>query len=111
MVPIRNFAAAVESGDVQRIKQAYPGLTAIQQARWEDVFKKSKVRARIESARGVSLNQATGQAVVQFVMALTFTDKTTGSEVAGRPATFRATMRREGSNLVLVALDDVTSRR
>ncbi|MDQ3997778.1 MAG: hypothetical protein M3303_12280, partial [Gemmatimonadota bacterium] len=111
MVPIRNFAAAVESGDVQRIKQAYPGLTASQQARWETVFKQSKVRARIQSARGMTLNQATGQAVVQFVMALTFTDKITGSETAGRPATYQATMKREGSNLVLVSLDDVTPRR
>jgi hypothetical protein len=111
MVPIRNFAAAVESGDVQRIKQAYPGLTPSQQKGWENVFKQSKVKARIQSARGVSLNDATGTAVVEFVMALSFSDRTTGSEVASRPSRYQARLKREGSNLVIVTLTDVTPRR
>ena len=111
MVPIRNFAAAVESGDVQRIKQAYPGLTPSQQKSWENVFKQSKVKARIQAPRGVSLNDATGIAVVEFVLALTFNDRTTGSEVAARPSRYQATLKREGSNLVIVQLTDVTTRR
>jgi hypothetical protein len=111
MIPIRNFAAAVESGDVQRIKQAYPGLTPSQQKGWENVFKQSRVRARIQSARAVSINEATRTTVVEFVMALTFSDRATGSEVASRQGTYQARLRREGSNLVLVSLTDVTTRR
>jgi hypothetical protein len=111
MVPIRNFAAAVESGDVQRIKQAYPGLTPNQQKNWENVFKQSKVRARIQSPRGISMNEAAGTAVVEFVLALTFSDRATGSEVAARPSRYQATLKREGSNLVIVQLTDVTTRR
>jgi eukaryotic-like serine/threonine-protein kinase len=111
MVPIRNFAAAVESGDVQKIKQAYPGLTPSQQKGWENVFARNKVKARIQSARGVSRNEATGTAVVEFVMALSFSDRTTGSETAGRPSRYQATLKREGSNLVIVSLTDVAPRR
>jgi predicted Ser/Thr protein kinase len=111
MVPIRNFAAAVESGDVQRIKQAYPGLTPSQQRSWENVFKQSKVRARIQSPRGISRNEAAGTAVVEFVLALTFSDRATGSEVAARPSRYQATLKREGSNLVIVTLTDVTKGR
>jgi eukaryotic-like serine/threonine-protein kinase len=110
MVPIRNFAAAVESGDVQKIKQAYPGLTPGQQKSWENVFKQSKVKARIQSPRGISMNEAAGTAVVEFVMILTFSDRTTGSEVAGRPSRYQARLKREGSNLVIVSLTDVTRR-
>jgi hypothetical protein len=110
MAPIRNFAAAVESADVQKIKQAYPGLTPNQQKNWENVFKQSKVTARVQSPRGVSMNEAAGTYVVEFVMAMTFSDRATGSEVAVRPSRYRATLKREGSNLVIVSLTDVTRR-
>jgi hypothetical protein len=110
--PIRRFAAAVESGDVAQIKQAYPGLTASQEKNWENFFKQSKdIRARIQSVRGVSSNDATGTAVVEFVMALSSSDRASGTAVASRPSRYQARLRREGSALVLLSLTDVTARR
>jgi eukaryotic-like serine/threonine-protein kinase len=110
--PIRRFVAAVESGDVAQIKQAYPNLTPSQEKGWEQFFKQSKdIRARIQSVRGVSSNDATGTAVVEFVMALSSSDRASGTTVASRPSRYQARLKREGSNLVLLSLADVTAGR
>jgi hypothetical protein len=110
--PIRRFVAAVESGDVAQIKQAYPGLTPSQEKNWENFFKQStQIRASIRSVRGVSSNDATGTAVVEFVMGLGSSDRASGTPVTSPPRRYQARLRREGSNLVLVSLTDVTSRR
>jgi serine/threonine-protein kinase len=112
MIPIRNFAAAVESGDIERIKQAYPGLTAIQERGWANFFKQSKdIKASIRSVRGVRSIDATGNAVIEFVMALNSSDRTSGSLITSRPSRYQAKLRREGVNFVLVSLTDVTGQR
>ncbi len=109
--PIQRFAAAVRAGDVEAIKRAYPGLTPTQQKNWETVFKQSKPEtATITDIRGVSTNVATGISVVEFAMAVSFSDRTTGTPVAGRPTRFRATIKREGANAFLQSLAEVTRR-
>jgi hypothetical protein len=109
--PIRNFAAAVESGEVARIKQAYPGLTPNQQQRWENLFKQFKPgRARIQDVRGIPSNEA-GITVVEFEMAVGFNERTTGTPYAARPSRYRARLKREGPTLLLLSLTDVAPRR
>jgi hypothetical protein len=111
MVPIRRFAAAVESGDVQQIKDAYPGLTSSQQKGWETVFKQWKPEsAEIRDVRGVPSSEA-GITVVELVMAVNLSDRTTKTTVAGRPSRYQARLKREGLNAVLLSLTDVTNRR
>jgi hypothetical protein len=111
MIPIRAFAAAVESGDVQRIKRAYPGLTPSQQRNWENVLKQSKPEsAEIREPRGVPSNEP-GITVVEFTMVVKFTDKATKTTTFGRPSRYRAKLKREGPNAVLVSLTDVNPAR
>jgi hypothetical protein len=108
--PILRFAAAVESGDVARIKQAYPGLTPNQQRQWEILFARYKPgRARFQQVRGQPSTEA-GVTVVQFTMAVAFSDKTTG-DVTTFPSTYRARLRREGPRLVLLSLSDAGRAR
>jgi eukaryotic-like serine/threonine-protein kinase len=110
--PIRRFAAAVKSGDIAQIKQAYPGLTEGQRKKWEELFRSAKPEdAEIRAVRGVSGPDASGTTVVNFVMAVRFSDRATGTSVAGRPSTYQARLKREGSNLVLISLTDVTGHR
>jgi serine/threonine protein kinase len=109
--PIRRFVAAVESGDVAQIKQAYPNLTPSQQKGWETVFQQSKPEsAEIREVRGVPSNEP-GITVVEFVMAVKFSDRTTKVTTFGRPSRYRARLKREGPNVVLLSLADVAPRR
>jgi eukaryotic-like serine/threonine-protein kinase len=99
MIPIRNYAAAVQSGDVQRIRQVYPGLTAAEQKRWEGVFKESKVKATVQSPKGLSIDPAAGTAVVQFDMNLSFIHPTTLSQLSTTRQRYVAWLRRQGQVL------------
>jgi hypothetical protein len=109
--PIQRFAAAVRSGDVDALKRAYPGLTPSQQKNWETVFKQSKPEAAtITDIRGVSRNITTGITVVEFAMAVSFSDRTTGTPVATRPTRYRATIKQEGTNAFLQSLAEVARR-
>jgi hypothetical protein len=109
--PIRRFVAAVESGDVTQIKQAYPNLSPSEQKAWETVFKQSKPDgAEIREVRGVPSNEP-GITVVEFVMAVKFSDRTTKVTTFGRPSRYRARLKREGPNVVLLSLADVAPRR
>jgi serine/threonine-protein kinase len=110
--PIRQFAAAVKSGEVANIKRAYPGLTESQRKKWEDLFRSFKPEdAQIRDVRGVSGPDASGITVVNFAMAVRFSDRATGTPVASRPNRYQARLRREGSNLVLLSLTDLTPQR
>lgn len=99
MIPIRNYAAAVQSGDVQQIRQAYPGLTPAEQKSWERAFQVSNVKATVQSAKGLAINQAAGTAVVQFDMTLAFIDPATKSQISTRRERYVAWLRRQGQAL------------
>ncbi len=109
--PIRRFQAAVLSGNVEEIKRAYPGLTDTQRRDWEQQFKMVKPeRAEITRVTGISGPDATGTAVVEFVMAVSFSDRTTRTPVATKPTRYRATIKREGTTAILQSLAVVQSR-
>ena len=98
----------MRAGDVAGIKRAYPGLTTIQQQGWERVFSQSKPEnATITKIRGISRNAATGITIVEFEMRVSFSDKTTGTPVAGRPTRYRATIKQEGPSAILQDLTEV----
>jgi serine/threonine protein kinase len=108
-LPIRRFAAAVESGNVAQIKQAYPNLSPSGEKNWARFFEQStQIKARIVSVQGVSSNDATGTAVVEFVMTLSSSDRASGTPVTSRPRRYQARLKREASSLVLVSLVDIT---
>jgi hypothetical protein len=52
-----------------------------------------------------------GITVVEFAMAVSFSDRTTGTAVAARPSRYRARLKREGPTLVLLSLTDVSAPR
>ncbi len=105
IAPIMRYAQAVQSGDVQRIRLAYPGLTSAEQKRWEAVFKEWKVKTSIQRMHGVSSNQAAGTAVVAFEMMLSIIHPTTGSQMSVTRQWYRARLRREGATLSIVGLE------
>jgi serine/threonine-protein kinase len=105
MIPINAFARAVQSGDVERIRQVYPGLTAAEQKSWERVFKESKVKASVQSTQGLSINQAAGTAVVQFVLQLSFNNPTTGSETSAAKYRYVARLKRQAQTLRIEKLE------
>jgi serine/threonine protein kinase len=109
--PIRRFADAVKSGEIERIKQAYPGLTDSQRKNWEALFRAARPEeAEIRDFRGVSGPDAAGITVVNFVMALRLSDRTSGTRIEGRPSRYQAKLKREGPTLILVSLSDLPPR-
>jgi serine/threonine protein kinase len=111
LVPIRRYAAAVRSGDVGLIKQAYPGLTDRQQKQWEELFRSAKPeRAEITDVRGVAPFDANGIAVVDFNLAVRVINKNTGDPVVF-PTRYRARIKRQGPNLTLESLIDRSRSR
>jgi hypothetical protein len=109
-VPIQRFAAAVQSGDVLKIKQAYPALTETERKGWENAFKQGKPeRVTVTRVHGVSPLDATGVSVVEFTLRVSFTTRTSGEAVAARPTRYQARLKREGTVLVLQSLTPVAS--
>jgi hypothetical protein len=106
LVPIRRFAAAVQSGDVEQIKKAYPGMTENQRRNWETAFRGAKPEeAQIIRAVGVSgpdpgPNKTT---VIDFTMTVRFSHRQTG-DIVHVSSRYRATLRLEGGALVLQSL-------
>ena len=108
--PIRRFAAAVESGDVDRIKQAYPGLTPSQQRAWQTLFRDNKPEnADISAVRGIS-GPDQGVSVVEFTMAVRFSDRRIGTPVQVPSRRYRATLRLQGPSLILERLVELPGR-
>jgi hypothetical protein len=100
----------VKSGDVQRVKQAYSGLTDNQRKSWEALFRVAKPEeAEIRDFRGVSGPDAAGITVVNFVMAVRLSDRTNGTPVHSRHR-YQARLKREGPMLVLQSLADLPPR-
>lgn len=111
MIPIGNFAAAVQSGDVREIQKAYPRIPANQQRGWETTFRQWKPEsAEIRGVKGVASNEA-GITIVDFVMAVKFSDRATKTAVSVPPYRYRARLKREGPNVVLLELTHLGAPR
>lgn len=107
--PIRLFRDAVRSGDVERIKQAYPSMPDKQRSGWQKLFESSKPeRAEITSVVGRQPFDAAGTAV-DFVLAVRFRDPV-GTTVTWRRG-YRAILRREGPTVVLQSLTELGAAR
>jgi hypothetical protein len=101
----------VYSGNVEQIKNAYPGLPENQRRSWQQQFGSWKPeRVELSQVRGISGPDAAGVWVVEFVMQVSFSDRNTGTPVASRPSRYRATLKREGPTSILQALSEVTGR-
>jgi hypothetical protein len=110
LVPIRRFAAAVRSGDVGQIKQAYPNLPDRQQKQWEELFRSAKPeKAEITDVKGVASFDANGIAVVDFSLELRVRNRSGDPLVI--PSRYRAWIKRAGPNLTLESLIDRSRSR
>ena len=105
IVPIRNYAAAVQSGDVQQIRRVYSGLTAREQQSWERIFKEYKVKASVQALRGLPNSTTTGITVVQFEMPVTLIHPTTLSQISVTRYKYRAWLRRQAQTLSIEKLE------
>jgi hypothetical protein len=100
---IRTFAAAVQSGDIERVKRAYPGITETQLNNWQNLFRAGKPeQAIIRSPRGISTD-ANGVTTVEFSMAIRYRDRT-GSPTTGPFIRYQAKLKVQGANAALQSL-------
>jgi hypothetical protein len=109
LAPIRRFAQAVLSGKVEEIQKAYPRMTENQRKNWENLFRGAKPEeTQLREVTGVSGPGPgpTKPTVVDFVMAVRFSDRQTGSPIHVPASRYRATLRIEGANLVLYSLTE-----
>jgi ketosteroid isomerase-like protein len=86
---IGEYAAALQSRDVSRVRQAYPGLTAAQAQGWRDFF--ASVRNLRVSLTVTTLTVA-GDSAEALVGGLYEYDNATTGRAERRPVTFRATL-------------------
>ena len=107
--PIRRFATALHSGDVERIKQVYPGMTDSQRKAWESLFRSAKPESvEIRQVAGVSGPDATPSrtTVVDFTMTVRMSDRTNGTPFTVPATRYRATLKLESGSLVLASLNE-----
>jgi serine/threonine protein kinase len=86
---IAAYARALESGDTDQVRRAYPGLTARQQQVWEDFFKATRNLKANLRVGNVDVKDKTAEATVSGVYE--FDNATTG-RLERRPVTFRASL-------------------
>src|SRR5881296_3203850 len=98
---IASYAAALESRDIDRLRLAYPGLTAAQQGSWQTFF--DRVRNLKASLTVTSLNVAGASADASVSGVYEYDNASTG-RAERRPATFRATLARDASGWRITAI-------
>lgn len=98
---IAEYARALESRDLGRVRRAYPGLTPAQQQGWEDFFR--AVRNLKANLTVTTINVASGSADVVVTGVYEYENATTG-RAERRPVTFRATLVSEPAGWRLSAI-------
>jgi predicted Ser/Thr protein kinase len=89
---IADYARAIGSRDLVEIRRVYPGITAAQQRAWEQFFQSVRtVKANFSIAQ---LDVTDAAAEVSVVGIYDYVDRSGRAE--HRPASFRATLRRDG---------------
>jgi hypothetical protein len=90
---VSQYAGAVESGSVARLKQVYPGMTGVQQHGWEQFFQLVRdVKAEL-TVGALDVTNAAGEAQVSG----SYTYLNTSTQRTERqPVAFRALLRRDG---------------
>jgi serine/threonine-protein kinase len=102
--PIKSFAAAIQSGDIERVKRVYPGITPAQRKRWEALFSEGKPeQAIVKNPRGISNDPAIGVTTVEFAMAIRYQDRT-GNSIVTPYVRYQAKVKVQGPVGVLLSL-------
>ncbi len=100
---IADYAAALESRDVEQVRHAYPGLTAPQQGSWQTFF--DRVRNLKANLTVASLNVTTGGASADATVSGVYEyDNASTGRAERRPVTFHATLARDASGWRISAI-------
>ena len=91
---IENYAGALESGDVEQVRRAYPGLTAAQQQSWQRFFDHVRNLKANLTITDLSVASSTAEATVSGVYEY---DNASTGRAERRPVTFRASLTRDAS--------------
>jgi hypothetical protein len=92
---VNRYARGIESMTVDRLKEAYPGLTDDQQKSWENVWAKTtKVRATVTQLNVSMLEKDVAEA--SFRLNVSYVDAT-GSPTTMPPSSLRATLKHSAS--------------
>jgi serine/threonine protein kinase len=89
---VDEYARALESGDLDRVRRAYPGLTAAQQASWRDFFNRVRNLRASLGATQLSVDGTTAHAVVSGTYEY---DNASTNRAERRPVTFQATFTKD----------------
>ena len=98
---VDDYARALESGDLEQVRRAYPGLTAAQQESWRGFFERVRNLKANLSITALSVAAATADATVGGVYAY---DNASTGRAEQRPVTFRATLTKDASGWRLATI-------
>ena len=88
---INRYARGIESMSVDRLKEAYPGLTEEQQKRWETTFAKAtKIKASVADIRTTSIDSDDAEVDFRLNTTLDYPD----GQPASQPQRLHATLKR-----------------
>jgi hypothetical protein len=100
---IADYAAALESRDIEQVRHAYPGITVAQQGSWQAFF--DRVRNLNATLSIASLNVAGGGASADATVSGVYEyDNASTGRAEQRPVTFRATLARDVSGWRITAI-------
>jgi hypothetical protein len=97
---VEAYARAIESKDIGNIRRIYPGLTAVQQQRWEAFFQSA--RSINVTFRIANLDASASSADARLVGTYEFVSSSGTNE--REPDSITATFRRDGAGWRLVAV-------
>ena len=98
---IADYAAALESRDIEQVRHAYPGLTPAQQGSWQVFFDRVRNLKANLSVANLSVAGATADAVVSGVYEY---DNASTGRGERRPVTFHATLTQDASGWRITAI-------
>jgi hypothetical protein len=98
---IAEYAAALESRDIEQVRHAYPGMTAAQQGSWQTFF--DRVR-NLKATLGIAGLNVTGASADATISGVYEYDNASTGRAERRPVTFRATLARDGNGWRITAI-------
>jgi serine/threonine protein kinase len=100
---IGDYAAALETRDIEQVRRAYPGITAAQQASWRTFF--DRVRNLNATLSIANLNVTGGGASADATVSGVYEYDNAGTGRAERrPVTFHATLARDANGWRITAI-------
>jgi len=98
---VADYAAALESRDIEQVRHAYPGLTAAQQGSWQTFFDRVRNLKATLSVASLSIGGAAADATVNGVYEY---DNASTGRAERRAVTFRATLGRDANGWRITAI-------